>query len=66
MTTAEYWEKAATLPQRVTTHTKQDGEVVETTVVDWSSVIVPGTTTDQYEYELGYNPIDQRWEPKEA
>ena len=67
MTTTEYWEKVATLPQREVTHINQKGKLVTTVVVNWSSVLAPGTTVpDQYEYVLGYNPVDQRWETKEA
>lgn len=54
MTNAEYWETVKHLPQRKT-ETGFD-------VVNWAPRIRPNYAGDQYEYVLGWNPIDERWE----
>ena len=56
MTTAEYWETIKHLPQRTTETGWQ--------VVNWAPRIRPNYVGDQYEWVVGWNPIDERWEPK--
>lgn len=63
MTPEEYWQQVDKLPQREVTHTTQRGRIVTTVVINWAEVIAPGTQVpDQYDWVLGWNPIDQRWE----
>lgn len=65
MTTAEYWETVEKLPQREVTHVSQRGRLVVTTVVNWAPIKAPNTAVpDQYDYVLGWNPVDERWEQK--